>query len=172
MFFIEKNETYICFLKFLIKLYIHISNMKLHNAVYAGSFNPFHQGHLAIIQKALPLFDQIYVVITRNINKATDNPILSNRLNHVVKFCQKWKQVHVLINENQLTVDLCKKINAQFLIRGLRQIDDYKSETKLYAINRFLDHKIETVFFMVDPQNQTLSSSALREINFYKKISK
>ncbi|WP_338971657.1 pantetheine-phosphate adenylyltransferase [Spiroplasma endosymbiont of Panorpa germanica] len=136
--------------------------------IYSGSFDPIHQGHLEIIYKALKVFDEIWVVVTKNINKPNQTN-LDERVTHIEKFLAKVNNVKVLKNEHQLTADFAKEHNVNFLVRGLRNSDDLKYEIMLADGNKSVNANIETVFFISDLPTRQLSSSIIKEINSYQK---
>ncbi|ATZ18924.1 phosphopantetheine adenylyltransferase [Williamsoniiplasma somnilux] len=136
-------------------------------AIYPGSFNPFHEGHLNILTKALNIFDEIYIVVTKNINKINDSNF-SSRMEKINKAVNNPK-VHVIINENELTIEIAKKYQCSHIIRGLRSDTDFKYELEYYDGNKFLDPNIETIYFISDHEKRKLSSTIIKEIANYKK---
>ncbi|UKS54317.1 pantetheine-phosphate adenylyltransferase [Mycoplasma feriruminatoris] len=136
-------------------------------AIYPGSFNPFHKGHLNILKKASLLFDKLYIVVTKNVNKSLD-PDLNSRVENIKNLTKDLKNVEIIINENELTTNIAKKLNASFIIRGLRSQADFEYELKYYDGFKSLDPNIEVVYFVSDADKRSLSSTILREIEFYK----
>ncbi|MGB0376991.1 MAG: pantetheine-phosphate adenylyltransferase [Flavobacteriaceae bacterium] len=133
----------------------------MRRAVFPGSFDPITLGHLDIIERSLPLFDEIIIAVGINQDKSYMFPI-EKRL----KFIQK-----LLVNEpkirveqyNTLTVDFCKIKAANFIVRGLRNPADFEFEKAIAQVNRELSG-IETVFFLTAAQTSFISSSMVREI--------
>ncbi|AHI54115.1 phosphopantetheine adenylyltransferase [Spiroplasma sabaudiense Ar-1343] len=136
--------------------------------MYPGSFDPFHEGHLQIIQKAAKLFEKVLVVVTKNISK---NPRKSfeHRIIKIKAATKDLNNVEILINENQLTADFAKSYNANFLIRGIRNSDDMDYEIKLADGNKLIEPDLDTVFFISDLPLRKVSSSILEEIEIYQK---
>ncbi|ADR24301.1 pantetheine-phosphate adenylyltransferase [Mycoplasma leachii PG50] len=137
-------------------------------AIYPGSFNPFHKGHLNILKKAILLFDKVYVVVSKNVNKSLD-PDLQSRVENIKNLIKDFDNVEIIINENKLTTTIAKELNACFIIRGLRSQTDFEYEIKYYDGFKSLDPNIEVVYFISDYDKRSLSSTILREIEFYKK---
>ncbi len=131
-------------------------------ALYPGSFDPITNGHLDIIERALKLFDKLYIVISVNPDKKTlfTAAERADILEHVLK---DHPQIEVIINE-VLTVQKAKEMKASHIVRGLRALTDFDYEFQLTNANRVLDKSIDTVFFMTDNQHAFLSSSAVKEI--------
>lgn len=131
-------------------------------AVFAGSFSPFTKGHEDIIRKALPLFDKIIIAIGQNYNKK-DVFSVEQRMNWIQTLYQPNPKIEVLAYEG-LTVDMCKKVGAGYLIRGLRNAADFQMEHEMYLINKQLAPDIDTVLIPASPQLAAVSSSLVREL--------
>lgn len=131
-------------------------------AVFPGSFNPLTIGHYDILQRALPLFDQIVLAIGVNPNKVYKNPV-SERRGYLDKLFENEPKISTATYE-KLTVDFCKKINAQFIIRGLRNSKDFEFEQPIAQMNYLIGEGIETIFLVSQPQYTHISSSLVREI--------
>ena len=136
-------------------------------AIYPGTFDPITYGHIDVIKKALKIFDQVIVATTDNVNKnyhfSIDERIdLINKSLFKDLKCNK-KKIKV-VSFNNLTIDLCKKYNAQAIIRGLRAVSDFEYEFQLAGMNKKLNSKIETMFLMSDVENQIISSKFVKEI--------
>jgi pantetheine-phosphate adenylyltransferase len=130
--------------------------------LFPGSFDPFTKGHEVVITKALSLFDEI--VIGVGINN-TKNYLFDTekRLNHIRALFKDEPKVRVEAY-NKLTVDFCKDIDAQFIIRGLRDSKDYEYERSIAHMNKSISN-IETVIFLTDPEFSAISSTIIREIH-------
>lgn len=131
-------------------------------AVFAGSFSPFTKGHEDIIRKALPLFDKIIIAIGQNYNKK-DVFSVEQRMNWIQTLYQPNPKIEVLAYEG-LTVDMCKKVGAGYLIRGVRNAADFQMEHEMYLINKQLAPDIDTVLIPASPQLAAVSSSLVREL--------
>jgi pantetheine-phosphate adenylyltransferase len=131
-------------------------------AIFPGTFDPITVGHLEIIHRALPLFDQIVVSIGQNINKVCLYS-LEQRLGWIREIFKDEPRVSAS-NYEGLTVDFCKKMNAGYILRGLRSSTDYQFEKSIAQVNRAMNEKVETVFFISDPALSAISSSIVRDI--------
>jgi pantetheine-phosphate adenylyltransferase len=129
-------------------------------AIYPGSFNPFHEGHKSIVEKALKLFDLIYVVITKNPDKIAVNNFELNK-----EIIQKYfdsKKVIVIINDNQLTGVLANELGSFFLIRSSRSNLDFEYELNLANANNFINNNLETIFLFPKYDHRDVSSTIIR----------
>lgn len=131
-------------------------------AVFPGSFDPLTKGHEEIIRKALPLFDKIYVAIGENANKKYCFP-LEKRQQWIRQVFSRESAIEVAVYEG-LTVDFCRKVKAQFILRGLRNPLDFQYEKDIAEANRRLAPEIETVFLLSSPELAHVSSSLVREL--------
>jgi len=136
-------------------------------AVYPGSFDPITFGHLDVARRAAAVFDRLVFAVLTNPRKqsvltvaerldairasveATD-PTLSERLD--------------VLSFDGLTVDVCRRTGAGFIVRGLRAISDFETEMQLAHNNRVLAPEIDTVFFMTSVEHGYVSSTLVREI--------
>ncbi|MCX7955104.1 MAG: pantetheine-phosphate adenylyltransferase [Bacteroidales bacterium] len=134
-------------------------------AVFPGSFDPITKGHESIVKRALLLFDKIYIVIAINENKKPLFP-LDKRLKWIKKVFGNENNI-IVDTYNGLIVDYCNKINAKYIIRGLRTSADFEYERAIAQANRFLDSSIETIFFLTAPEFTPINSTIVREIIRY-----
>ena len=132
------------------------------SAVFPGSFDPITRGHESVIRRALPLFDEIYVAVGMNAEKKSYFT-LEQRLEFIRQVFADAPKIKV-VQYHGLTVDFCKKVNARYLLRGLRTSADFEFERSIGQINKKLYPEIETVFFLTDPQYTSLNSSIVRDI--------
>jgi pantetheine-phosphate adenylyltransferase len=130
--------------------------------VFAGSFDPITRGHEDIVLQALPLFDEIIVAIGINIDKKYAFP-LEQRIKWIENTFAEYPKVKVVSYEG-LTVDLCSKMNAGFIIRGLRNTTDFEYESIIVEANKKLNPEVETVFFLSDPTVRCISSTVVRDL--------
>ena len=131
-------------------------------ALFPGSFDPVTKGHEDIVNRALLLFDKIYIAIGKNCNKTPLFP-LEIRKEWLVKCFGNESRIEICSYEG-LTVDFCKKINAQFIIRGIRNIEDFQFEKDIAQANRQLSPDIETVFLATAPEYSYINSGMVRDI--------
>jgi len=136
-------------------------------AVYPGTFDPITYGHIDVIKKSLTIFDRVVVATTDNADKnyyfSIDErlDIINKSLFKDLKLSKKKIKV---VSFNKLTIDLCKKYNANAIIRGLRAVSDFEYEFQLAGMNKKLNSKIDTMFLMSDVENQIISSKFVKEI--------
>ena len=133
-------------------------------AVFAGSFDPFTNGHKAVLDMALPLFDEVIVAIGHNAEKQGFMTV-EQRIEYVKTLYRSNPQVRVA-GYTSLTVDFCKQQGAQYLIRGLRNASDFQYEQPIAQTNKEIAG-IETVFFVTPPEFSHISSSIVRELLSY-----
>lgn len=130
-------------------------------AVFPGSFDPITLGHFDIIQRSIPLFDKIYIAIGINADKKYMFP-LEQRKQFIEESFKDEPQVSVITYEG-LTIDLCKRLDVQFIVRGLRNPADFEFEKAIAHTNRKLS-KIETVFLLTAASTSYISSSIVRDV--------
>ncbi|HEX4958069.1 MAG TPA: pantetheine-phosphate adenylyltransferase [Lacibacter sp.] len=130
--------------------------------LFPGTFDPITVGHLDIIYRSLDLFDKLYIGIGRNANKA---PMFSEeqRLLWINEIFREEKRVEAVVYEG-LTVDCCKTVNAKFILRGIRYVNDFEYEKAIADMNRSLDHDIETLFLTCLPQYTSVASTLVRDV--------
>lgn len=130
-------------------------------AVFPGSFDPITLGHLDIIQRSIPLFDEIIIGVGTNSDKKYMFP-LDKRMTFIKDTFAEFKSISVTQYEG-LTIEFCKKVQADFIIRGLRNPADFEFEKAIAHTNRKLSG-IETVFLLTAAKTSFISSSIVREI--------
>jgi pantetheine-phosphate adenylyltransferase len=130
--------------------------------LFPGTFDPVTLGHVDIINRALPLFDKIIVGIGLNASKA---PMFSadQRVQWINDIYKDEDRVEGAVYEG-LTVDFCKKIGAQFILRGIRYVSDFEYEKTIADANRTLDKTIETIFLTGEPKYTSVASTIVRDI--------
>jgi pantetheine-phosphate adenylyltransferase len=130
-------------------------------ALFPGSFDPITLGHYDIIKRGVHLFDEVVVAIGINSEK---NYMFSleERKRFIIEAFKNEPRVKVTTYEG-LTIDFCKKIKAQFILRGLRNPADFEFEKAIAHTNRKLS-KIETVFLLTAASTSYISSSIVREV--------
>lgn len=131
-------------------------------AVFPGSFDPITSGHIDLIKRAMPLFEKIVVAIGQNSQKQTLYS-LEQRLSFIHAVFEDYDNIDVDTFEN-LTAHYCKKINANYLIRGLRNASDFDYEKTISQLNFIVGDGLETVFLISSPQFSHISSTIVREI--------
>lgn len=131
-------------------------------AVFPGSFDPFTIGHEAIVLKAVSLFDKVVVAIGSNSNKKYHFS-LEKREMLIKEVFADYKNVEVS-SFSGLTIDFCKRINANYLVRGLRDAADFQFEKSIAHMNKAMSPNLETIFLLTDPELSPVNSTILREI--------
>lgn len=140
---------------------------KLHTnkrkALYAGSFDPFTNGHLSIAEKGAELFDEVIIGIAENSNKkrTTDIHEMADAIREQFRY---YDNVSVAIIDG-LVANYCAKNDICYLIRGLRNTSDYLYEENIAKINAEINPNLRTIYFRAD--NDVISSSMIRELNAY-----
>ncbi|MEO4005923.1 pantetheine-phosphate adenylyltransferase [Flavobacterium supellecticarium] len=133
----------------------------MRKAIFPGSFDPITLGHYDIINRALPLFDEIVIAIGVNAEKKYMFS-LEDRLKFITDAFQNEPKISV-VTYTGLTIDLCQKLNAQFILRGLRNPADFEFEKAIAHTNRKLS-QIETVFLLTAASTSYISSSIVRDV--------
>jgi pantetheine-phosphate adenylyltransferase len=131
-------------------------------AVFPGTFDPITNGHIDIVKKALPLFDKIIIAIGDNATKKRMFS-LDQRLQWLEDVFSKEGKVEVASYEG-LTINFCKKINASFILRGLRSVKDFEYEEQIAQVNKELSPEIETVFVLASQEYGFISSTIVRDL--------
>ncbi len=130
--------------------------------LFPGTFDPITVGHLDIIYRSLDLFDKVYIGIGRNASKV---PMFSEeqRMDWIHEIFSNEPRVDAVVYDG-LTVDCCKRVNAKFIIRGIRYVNDFEYEKAIADMNRSLDNHIETVFLTCLPQYTSVASTLVRDV--------
>ena len=131
-------------------------------AIFPGSFSPFTVGHQSVVDRALPLFDKIIISIGINSEKNQYFSI-EERLQWIKDVYGNNPKIEIKFFEG-LTVDFCKKENANYILRGLRDSHDFKFEKGIAQMNKDLNNEIETIFIITPPEISHISSSIIRDI--------
>lgn len=130
--------------------------------LFPGTFDPITKGHTDIIDRALGLFDALIIGIGVNSSK---QPMFSleQRIAWIESIYKNEPKIKVIAYEG-LTIDCCKKYNAQFILRGIRYINDFEYEKAIADMNRMLEPEVETVFLTCTPLYSTISSTLVRDV--------
>jgi pantetheine-phosphate adenylyltransferase len=134
-------------------------------ALYPGSFDPVHNGHLEVVERASLLFDEVVVAVLRNPQKAEPLFNLDERQQMLVESMSHLARVRV-VSMSTLVVEAASSVNASVIVRGLRVVSDFESELQMAQMNRQLSG-IETVFVPTSPSNSFIASKLLREVARY-----
>jgi pantetheine-phosphate adenylyltransferase len=134
-------------------------------AVYAGSFDPLHNGHLDIVERCRKVFDEVIVAVLANQEKA---PTFSTEervemIRHELEGCADCR----VESFDGLLVDFMETVNARAIVRGLRAVSDFEYEFQMALMNRRLNPAVETVFMMPREDYIYLSSRLVKEVFFF-----
>ena len=131
-------------------------------ALFPGTFDPITIGHIDIIDRAIPLFDKLIIGIGLNANKA---PMFSEdqRMGWINEIYNNNPNVEAVIYDG-LTINCCKRVGANFILRGIRYVNDFEYEKAIADMNRSLDYNIETVFLTCLPQYTSVASTLVRDV--------
>lgn len=130
--------------------------------LFPGTFDPITLGHVDVIRRALPLFDKIIVAVGKNAGKA---PMYSpeQRQSWIDEIFKDEEKVTAAVYEG-LTVNFCKEVHAQYILRGIRYVSDFEYEKTIADANRTLDPHIETFFLTCEPKYTSIASTIVRDI--------
>ncbi len=130
--------------------------------LFPGTFDPVTLGHIDIINRALPLFDKLYIGLGRNSNKTT---LFSEeqRLDWIKEVYYNDARVEVLAYDG-LTVDCCKRVGAKTILRGIRYVNDFEYEKAIADVNRSVSDGIETIFLTCLPKYTSVASTLIRDV--------
>lgn len=129
--------------------------------LFPGSFDPFTKGHEAVVRKSLTLFDEVIIGVGINSKKQYMFD-LEKRIEHIKALFSVDENIRVEKFQT-LTVNFCKEIGADFIIRGLRDSKDFQYEKSIAHMNYSIS-EINTVFFLTEQIYSAINSSIIREI--------
>jgi pantetheine-phosphate adenylyltransferase len=130
--------------------------------LFPGTFDPLTLGHVDIINRSINLFDKIVVGIGTNSNK-TPMFTADQRLEWIAQIYKNTNKVFGVVYDG-LTIDYCKKIGANFILRGIRYVSDFEYEKTIADANRTMDPSIETIFLTGEPKYTSVASTIVRDI--------
>jgi pantetheine-phosphate adenylyltransferase len=133
-------------------------------AVYPGSFDPITNGHIDILNRSLQVFDRVILLVANN--PAKKGTFTAEEKVAMIKEVFKDDPRISVDNTTELTVNYAKKHGAVAIVRGLRATGDFEYEFQLAAANRYIDDKIEMVFFMASGELSFISSGTIKELYF------
>jgi len=138
----------------------------MRRAIFPGSFDPLTNGHLDIIKRSSPLFDEIIVAVLNNADK---RPMFT-----VEERCEMIREILPTVDTDGctlivdsfsgLTADFAKRSGATAIVRGIRAVSDYEYELRMALMNRRLEPTIETVFLMAGEEYSYVSSTLMKQV--------
>jgi pantetheine-phosphate adenylyltransferase len=131
-------------------------------AVYPGSFDPIHNGHLDIIERCRPLFDEIVIGVLANEEKRALFSV-EERVEIIREIVVGQGAIRVE-SFSGLLVDFMERVGARVVVRGLRAVSDFEYEMQMALMNRHLNPRVETVFMMPKEVYSYLSSRLVKEV--------
>jgi pantetheine-phosphate adenylyltransferase len=134
-------------------------------AVFPGSFDPFTIGHESIVHRSLELFDKIIVAIGHNESKKAFFS-LQKRMDMIREVFENDPKVEVLHFED-LTINLCRRVGARYILRGLRTSADFEYERAIAQVNKVMYPELESVFMLTLPEHTSINSTIVREVLKY-----
>jgi len=131
-------------------------------AVFPGSFDPFTLGHKNLMQRALPIFDKIIIMVGYNSSKNSFFD-LDTRMSWIKRIFKDDPKVEITKYDG-ITVNFCKKSGAKYILRGIRNATDLEYEKTIAQTNKMLDSEIDTIFLLTPPEYTNISSLIVRDI--------
>ena len=131
-------------------------------ALFPGSFDPITIAHVDILKRSIPLFDRVVLGIGMNSSKQGFLPI-ETREAIVKSVFKEYANVEIQVYEG-LTVEFCKAIGANYMIRGIRSVADFEYERAIAQINQTMMPNVETIFILSKPEYSAISSTIVRDI--------
>lgn len=131
-------------------------------ALFPGTFDPFTNGHLDIVQKGLNIFDEIVIAVGVNALKKTMFD-LDTRMDWIRSSFPDESRVSVQ-HYSGLTIKFCKEVNARFILRGLRTVADFEYEKQIALVNSDQDDSIQSVFVLSEQKYTAVSSTVIRDL--------
>lgn len=138
----------------------------MRKAIFPGSFDPLTNGHLDVIQRSSPLFDEIIVAILNNPEK---NPMFTveervEMIEEILPSVEHDDCKITVASFSGLTAEFAKRSGATAIVRGIRAVSDYEYELRMALMNRKLEPTIETVFLMADEEYSYVSSTLMKQV--------
>lgn len=130
--------------------------------LFPGTFDPVTKGHIDVIERAVSLFDKLVIGIGVNSSK---QPMFSveQRKGWFETIFKNDPRISV-VSYDGLTINCCKEIDARFILRGIRYVNDFEYEKAIADMNRMLAPEIETIFLTCSPMYSTISSTLVRDV--------
>ncbi|PTQ97924.1 phosphopantetheine adenylyltransferase [Mucilaginibacter yixingensis] len=134
-------------------------------ALFPGSFDPVTKAHVDIVKRSVDLFDKLYIGI--GVNSTKQGLLTIEKREQMIRSVFEGDdRIHVIAYEG-LTVNFCKSIGAQYMIRGIRTVSDFEYEKAIAQMNHSLEPGIESIFIVSKPGYSSISSTIVREVLRY-----
>jgi pantetheine-phosphate adenylyltransferase len=132
--------------------------------LYPGTFNPIHNGHADLVERAAQIFDKVVLGIATSPHKSPS--VLELRVNLATEALSHLENVEVQ-GFNTLTVDFARDVGAQVILKGIRTVTDFEYEFQMLNMNRILSPGLETIFLAPSEEFSYISSTLVRQIASY-----
>lgn len=132
--------------------------------LYPGTFNPIHNGHTDLVERAATLFDSVILGIATSPHKSPGE--LGLRVDLAKEVLGHIKNVEIM-GFNTLTVDFAREVNANVILKGIRTVTDFEYEFQMLGMNRVLQPGLETIFLAPSERYAYISSTLVRQIASY-----
>ncbi len=136
-------------------------------AVYPGSFDPIHNGHIDVIRRSVQLFDEVIVAVTYNPHKDSALFTPDERVEMIHEVVQDLEPRARVDKFSGLTVDYCERIGARVIIRSLRAVTDFDYELQMANMNKQMKPGVETIFLPANPKLFFSASRLIKEVASY-----
>ncbi|MGP0029731.1 MAG: pantetheine-phosphate adenylyltransferase [Acidimicrobiales bacterium] len=130
--------------------------------LFPGSFDPFHNGHLEIVERASRLFDEVVVAALRNPQKSTALFDLAERQEMLEQVLAHLPAVRI-VSVSTLLVNVARDVGASAIVRGLRAVSDFETEMQMAQMNHHLSG-VETIFIPTGSKYSFVASKLVREV--------
>lgn len=132
-------------------------------ALFAGSFDPFTNGHLNTVERSALIFDEIIIAVAINPSKKRLFSV-EEKIILIEEATKHLPNVKIISFSESLTVNVAKELGAEVMIRGVRSVQDYEYETEIANMNKYIEPEIETFLLIAKPELSYVSSSLIKEV--------